>query len=119
MINKQGKIWGSTTEIFNKNNVSIHRIEVKEGAYCSLHLHNHKNNIFMVEQGLLKVIIHRKDAGSDIVDETELGPGDTMNVEHGLLHKFEALEDTIAFEIYYVELTDDIVRRNVGGIKNG
>jgi len=117
MINKAGKIWGTTQEFFNKNNVSIHRIEVKDGGFCSLHLHKHKNNIFLVEQGSLKVEIYRKDAGSDIIDETILGPGDIMNVEPGLLHKFEALEDTIAFEIYYVELTDDIERRNVGGVK--
>ena len=119
MINtKQGKIWGATQELFNKNNVSIHRIEIKEGGFCSLHKHEHKTNIFFVEKGKLKVVIYRKDANSDIIDDTILEDGDMTLVEPGLLHRFEALEDTIAYEIYYVELnTNDIVRHNVGGKK--
>ena len=32
MNNKQGKIWGNTKPLFNKNNVEIHRIEVDSGG---------------------------------------------------------------------------------------
>ena len=119
MINmKFAKIWGKTQELFNKNNVSVHRLEIKRDTFCSLHKHEHKHNIFFVEQGQLKIIIYRKDAGSDIVDETILNSGDMTSVENGLLHRFEAIEDSVILEIYYVELDkNDIVRENVGGIK--
>lgn len=118
MINcKRSKIWGSTSCLFNKNNVEIHRIEAKKDSFCSVHKHEHKTNIFFVEQGLLKITIYRTDAGKEIKDETLLGPGDMTYVENGLDHKFEAMEDTIAFEIYYLELDqNDIVRKNVGGV---
>ena len=37
-------------------------------------------------------------------------------VKPGEYHKFEALEDTIAYEIYWIELNpDDIVRETCGG----
>ena len=41
MNNIQGKIWGKTQALFNKNNVQIHRIETKKGGYCSKHKHEH------------------------------------------------------------------------------
>lgn len=112
------KVWGKTQELFNKNNVSINRLEIKKDTFCSLHSHTHKHNIFYVEKGKLKVIIYRRDAGSDIIDETILEAGDMTLVENGLLHRFEAIEDTICYELYYVELNqNDIVRHNIGGKK--
>lgn len=115
---KRGKIWGSTCSLFSKNNVEIHRIEANKDAFCSIHKHEHKTNVFFVEQGSLKITIYRPDAGKEIKDETILGPGDMTYVEPGLYHKFEALENTIAFEIYFVELDkNDIVRSTMGGVK--
>ena len=35
MNNIQGKIWGKTQGLFNKNNVEIHRIETNKGGFCS------------------------------------------------------------------------------------
>lgn len=117
-MNKRGKIWGSTECLFNKNNAEIHRIEVKKGGFCSLHKHEHKHNLFYVEHGRLQVIIYRTDAGKQIEDRTILEQGDMTFVQPGELHLFEALEDTIAFEIYYAELNpNDIIRENCGGIK--
>jgi len=120
MINsRQGKIWGLTSCIFNRNNVEIHRIEAKKGGYCSTHNHKSKYNIFFVEKGLLKVTIFRWDAGQEIKDEILLSKGEMTSISPGIDHMFEAIEDTIAFEIYYVELDpSDIQRKNVGGIKN-
>ena len=44
-LHKQGKVWGQTQPLFNKNNVEIHRIETNKGGYCSKHKHEfkHKN----------------------------------------------------------------------------
>jgi len=112
----RGKMWGNTSTIFNKNNVQIARIEVKEGGYCSDHSHACKFNMFFVERGKLVVTIYRDDAGTTIEDETVLSAGDMTYVEPTLFHCFEALEDTVAYEIYWTELSDDdIVRKTVGG----
>ena len=112
----QGKIWGQTTPLFNKNNVEIHRIEGRKGGYCSKHVHASKYNRFLVESGRLKITI-TKDYGSGILDDvTVIGPGEQTTVAPGQWHQFEVLEDCVAFEIYWVELDpDDIERETVGG----
>ena len=69
-LHKQGKVWGSTQPLFNKNNVEIHRIKTNKGGYCSKHKHEHKYNCFYVERGLLKITVWKNDY--DLVDETML-----------------------------------------------
>lgn len=115
---KRGKVWGNTRCLFCKNNVEIHRVEIKKDGYCSTHRHKAKFNMFYVEQGRIKVTIFRPDAGQTIEDVTLLGEGESTFVEPGLDHVFEALENTVAFEIYWVELEQsDIERKNVGGTR--
>ena len=109
----QGKIWGSTSEIFNKNNVSVNRIEIKEGSCCSIHKHNHKSNVFFVESGLIKIQEWKSDY--DLIDETIIGHGESNSVPPGNYHRFVGLEDSVVYEIYYLELDDnDITRKDVG-----
>jgi len=116
----RGKIWGTTKLLFKHCDVEIHRIEVQKNAYCSKHLHNHKYNLFFVENGKLKITIFRTDAGKIIEDCTELAIGQSTIVEPGLYHQFLAIDNTIAFEIYWqsTDIGEDIVRESLGGIKN-
>lgn len=110
----QGKVWGSTRKLFARNNVEIHRIEAKQWRTCSKHRHAHKVNVFFVERGLLAVDVWKKDY--PLVDRTLLGPGESTAVKAGEYHRFVAYEDTVAFEIYYVELDEnDIERETCGG----
>lgn len=112
----RGKIWGSTSTIFSKNNVEVARIKVKKGGYCSKHKHEYKYNEFFVEQGKMQITIYRPDANEIIEDITVLNPGDSTYVEPGLYHSFKGLEDSVVFEIYWVELdANDIERESVGG----
>jgi len=117
MLNmKRGKIWGNTSTLFDKNNVEIARIEVNKGGYCSKHIHKYKYNLFFIESGSLEVTIYRNDADTILEDVTVLKSGDSTYVEPGVYHMFRALEDTVAYEIYWVELDpNDIVRESVGG----
>ncbi len=113
----RGKIWGTTSVLFDKNNVEIDRIFVKKGGYCSKHKHKHKYNMFYVESGLLEVTIYRQDANKTIKDVTLLPGGGSTYVEPELYHKFYAKEDTVAYEFYWIELSaEDIQRDVVGGI---
>lgn len=113
-MNTQGKIWGNTAELFNKNNVEIHRIETNKGGFCSKHKHEHKYNAFFVERGKLLVTVWKNDY--NLIDQTIIGDQQMTIVKPGEFHKFESLEDTIAYEIYWVELSSsDIVRENCGG----
>ena len=115
----RGKVWGNTSTIFCKSNVKIARIEVNKGGYCSRHKHIHNNNQFFVEQGRLKVTIFRPDADKVLEDVTILKAGDSTYVEPGLYHCFEGLENSVVFEIYWVELDEgDIKRESIGGIRD-
>ena len=115
-MNKTGKVWGNTKDIFSKNNVEVHRIFGKKNGYCSKHRHEHKYNLFFVERGSIKVSIW-KEYG--LVDETILEDQEKTVVDPGQYHQFEILiDDTVAFEIYWVELdSKDIEREDVGGLK--
>lgn len=113
----QGKIWGSTSELFNKNNVEIHRIEANKGGYCSVHKHEHKFNMFFVESGELLVKVWKNDY--NLIDQTTLKNCDSTTVSPGELHQFLAIKDTVAYEIYWTEInSDDIIRKECGGKNN-
>ena len=113
---KAGKIWG-TTELVEANcALEFHRIEMKKGGICSKHLHEYKWNGFFVESGIMKVSVWQKDY--DLCDETVLEAGQYTKVKPGLLHQFESLEDTIAYELYWAEFPEkDILRDTVGFAK--
>lgn len=113
---KSGKVWGHTRELFNRNNVEIHRIEVAQDGFCSKHKHEHKWNMFYVEEGTLFVEVWKKDY--DLCDTTTLSAGENMAIAPGEYHRFKALTDVTAYEIYWVQLDQsDIARETVGGIK--
>ena len=114
MNNIQGKVWGETQPLFCKNNVEIHRIEVNKGGFCSKHKHQYKYNAFFVDSGCLKITAWKNDY--DLIDETLVKTGQITTCPPNEYHKFEALEDTVAYEIYWVELNEkDIIRENCGG----
>lgn len=117
-MNIQGKVWGRTSPLFNKNNVEVHIIEIRKGGFCSKHLHKTKFNKFVVCTGKLQVNIWKDYGnGTSMCDETILTGGEECVVPPGHYHQFIALEDTSALEIYWVELNeDDIIRDNMGGL---
>jgi len=105
----QGKVWGQTENIFAANNVSIHRIVATKGSCCSKHKHDSKYNIFYVEKG--KLLIYDWQLDYSLVDETILEAGKQCSIPPKHYHKFVALEDTIAYEIYYVTLQENDIQR--------
>ena len=112
----QGKVWGTTQLLFSKNNVEFHRITAAKGGYSSKHLHEHKFNAFYVESGKLMITTWKNDY--DLVDKTVVTSAQTTVVPPGEYHMFEALEDTVAYEIYWVDLPEkDILREDCGGLK--
>ena len=116
-MRKAGKIWGETSLIHANGALEFHRIEAHCGTRCSKHMHKFKWNGFFVEAGHLVIRVWQQDY--DLCDTTHLKPGDFMQVKPGLYHSFEALKDTIAFELYWAEFNhDDIVREDVGGATN-
>ncbi len=111
---KESKIWGTTTLVWSGNNTETHKIDIIRGGYCSKHKHDYKYNLFYVEYGSLRVEIWKDDG---IIDVTELHDGETTTVSPGQYHRFTALENTSALEVYWVELqNNDIIREDRGGV---
>lgn len=116
----QGKVWGFTSPMFNKNNVEVHYCEIDKGGFCSKHKHESKFNRFIILSGCLKVTIYKEYiVDKTLEDITFISAGDECTVSPGDYHRFEALQNTKLLEIYWVELdSKDIIRLDQGGIKN-
>ena len=62
----------------------------------------------------MKITVWKNDY--DLVDETTVESQQITTARPREMHMFEALEDSIVYEIYWVELhKKDIVRENCGG----
>ena len=113
---KNNKIWGLTELLFINENFELHRIVTKKGGYSSEHKHDYKFNMFYVESGRVNIHVWKNDY--KLCDVTELGKGEITTVHPREWHKFEAIEDSVVFEIYHTKpISKDIERRNVGGLK--
>jgi quercetin dioxygenase-like cupin family protein len=115
---KEGKVWGVTTLLEANGVFEFHQIDVKKGGVCSKHKHKYKWNGFYVTSGQLKIKVWKNNY--ELVDETILSTGEYTKVSPGEYHQFEALEDTVAIELYWAEFDhNDIERDSVGYLKNG
>ena len=109
------KYWGSVHCLHLSDNVKFDYIVVKKGGYSSTHCHNNIHNKFILLRGKIKVVIYRPKG----LDETILEyPMQSTEVEKGVFHKFEVLEDAEVLEVYYMDSLnpDDISRLNDGGL---
>ena len=112
----QAKFWGETQCIFSSEKSEVHYIRIKKGGFCSRHKHNHKWNRFFLISGRLRITIY-KEQGEDI---TILEPGMYTDIPPGVFHRFEAIEDSLCNEVYWVDdiiISEDITRSDVGGLK--
>jgi len=100
------KPWGSE-KIIILNNIVLKELFMKAGCKCSLQYHNFKNEIIRVLSGKLKLSYSPNKETSLI--NLELSPGDSFAIEHGIIHRMEAIEDSIYIEASSNEL-DDVIR---------
>jgi len=107
-----GKAWGSTATVYN-GAVDVEHLDIEADGYCSIHMHKHKSNLFYVIKGLLEIRVEKSDQG--LIDTTMLREGQTMVVAPGQYHQFIARTDVIALEVYFTELSEDILRKSSGG----
>lgn len=110
-----GKVWGMTEMVEANGVLEFHRVNITKGGVCSKHLHKYKWNGFFVESG--KLLIRVWASNYDLVDETILNAGQYTKVPPGVFHQFEALEDTIAFELYWAEFDHNDIERETVGFK--
>lgn len=112
---KTGKTWGTTECVRQTPLFEAHELHIKPNHKCSLHVHRHKWNDFLVIKGRLFIDVVKQDY--PLTDVTELGPGEWTAVKPGEHHCFRTGDqECVAIEFYYPEtLSDDIERRDHGG----
>lgn len=112
---KVGKVWGVTEVVIATPLFELHKLTIKPQHQCSLHVHRHKWNAFVVVSGRLFIDVAKNNY--PLIDVTELAPGQTTAVKPGEHHRFRTGDEPCeAYEMYYPEtLSDDIERKDHGG----
>lgn len=115
------KPWGWSWPRVRNELVEIVDIEVVDGGFCSVHLHERKENIFVVVSGTLAVDVWNDDGVffSRHPLESRLG---VLTVPPGRKHQFTAYGPVRAIEIYRPVAgqrldPNDIVRFSEGGVR--
>lgn len=109
------KIWGTTEPLIITPMFELHRLAINPWHRCSLHVHRFKHNAFYVIDGPLYIDQCVADLGP--VDAFKVWPTQVFMIPPGVHHLFRTgPAPCTALEMYYTEpLSEDIIRRNVGG----
>jgi mannose-6-phosphate isomerase-like protein (cupin superfamily) len=106
MTRRVDKPWGFE-EIWAETDHYVGKVLVlNRGSRLSLQAHRVKEETLYVESGRICCLV---GASEDSMAESILGPGETVHISPGMLHRFEALEDTRIFEVSTPHL-DDVER---------
>lgn len=116
------KVWGTARHIFSSPHCAVSILTTVKGGYCSRHKHSSRVNRFVVSSGSIDVVEYTEDGNSETLRKT-LKAGETIDVQAGIIHRFEVNEPGLVVEVYWpsnkydeVRLTD-IERLDAGGIK--
>jgi mannose-6-phosphate isomerase-like protein (cupin superfamily) len=107
------KGWGREVWIANNDLYCGKILEIRKGKRCSLHYHKIKNETFFLRSGRMLVRV-KEQAGGDVVEEFEMGPGECMDVPTGLIHQMVALEDCELYEFSTQHFDSDSHRLVMG-----
>ena len=100
------KPWGKEVLIEHNGRYVVKKLFMNKGHRCSLQYHKKKHETIYVLQGKLKIY-----SGVDI-DKLSVKiylANETISLEPGIIHRMEAVEDSIYLEASTPEL-DDVVR---------
>ena len=100
------KPWGREEVLEKNNSYMVKRLTMFKGHRCSLQYHNKKKETILVISGLLKIIYWNdlKNLGNKIFK-----PGESFTLDPKVVHRMEALEESIYIEASTPEM-DDVVR---------
>ena len=89
-INFSERPWGNYIKLFQESGVWVKRVEVNPGGRLSLQKHGHRSEKWNIVVGKGLVVIDDK--------ETEVGPGDVIDVPLGSVHRIGNIgEDKLVF----------------------
>lgn len=108
--------WGESWRAEGQNACHVFRFEGKRGGASSLHLHEFKTNVFVVERGILELRIDGMTR--------RLYPGQSCSVAPGTSHRMVFVTNAEGYEFYYspfgtTVMANDIIRIDPGWTPQG
>ena len=100
------KPWGKEEVIEINDRYMMKKLTMWKGHRCSLQYHNTKRETIYVIAGNLKISLGEKER--DLQDRA-YGPNETVTIEPKMVHRMEAIEDSIYLEASTPEI-DDVIR---------
>lgn len=97
------KPWGREIWFAHTERYAGKILEVSKGKRLSLQYHEQKMETQYVVSGLVKLTV---GTDKDHLEDKILHPGDKYDIYPGLIHRVEAMEDSVIFEVSSPELTD-------------
>lgn len=109
------KVWGEERWLHNDELYCGKILVLKGGKHCSLHYHQLKTETFYVASGRLQMeltdLVSARLDPPVIREVFEMGPGDTLLLTPGMVHRFTGLADeTQIFEFSTQHFDDDSYR---------
>lgn len=97
------KPWGSETEVYRNDNVSVWHLNINKFNSTSLHCHPNKKTVLVVLSGGIEF--------SFLNEKKNLLCGDRVTIRHGVFHSSRALTDNVQLlEIENPPNKEDLVR---------
>lgn len=105
-MQKIEKPWGHEVIIEQNENYVLKELYMKKGNCCSLQYHEFKKETFYLVKGKLKFT-----SGSDInsLKEEIINPGESLTIDPLVIHRMEAIEDSLYLEAS-TNFLDDVIR---------
>ena len=98
------KPWGYEKYLSLNEFYCLKLIKINKGHVTSLQYHKFKRETTFIHEGKALVTLKRK--GQEEYSTYEVGPGATLDLPVGDIHRIEALEDVIMFEASTPEVWD-------------
>lgn len=102
----KNKPWGREIWFAANESYAGKILEVNKGKRYSLQYHERKRETQYLFSG--KILLTYGTERENLIEKT-MNPGDKIDIEPGMIHRVEALEDSKIFEVSTSEL-DDVVK---------
>jgi len=100
------KPWGKEEVIEINDRYMVKKLTMWAGHRCSLQYHNMKRETIYVLAGQLRIYT---GPAQDRLTSKVYGPGETITLPPGVVHRMEGVEDSVYLEASTPEM-DDVVR---------
>jgi mannose-6-phosphate isomerase len=100
------KPWGKEEVIEINDRYMMKKLTMWKGHRCSLQYHNQKRETIYVLSGQLRIYY---GPSQEQLESRVFGPAETITLTPGVVHRMEAVEDSVYLEASTPEM-DDVVR---------